>query len=126
MLKPIVSADAPAPIGPYSQAIQAGPWLFCSGQVALGPTGTEALPASVEEQAQKVMQNLQAVLAEAGANFGQVVKTSIFLQDMADFTAVNKVYASYLQAPYPARETVAVAGLPKGARVEISCIVYLG
>lgn len=126
MLTPIVSAEAPAPIGPYSQAIKAGGWLFCSGQVALGPTGQEALPTDLAEQAHKVMQNLQAVLAEAGAGFDKVVKTSIFLTDMGDFAGVNEVYSSYLTPPYPARETVAVAGLPRGARVEISCVAYLG
>jgi 2-iminobutanoate/2-iminopropanoate deaminase len=125
MLTPIVSKDAPAPIGPYSQAIQAGGWLFCSGQVALGPTGNEPLPEDLADQAHKVMQNLQAVLAQAGATFSQVVKTSIFLRDMADFAVVNEVYASYLQQPYPARETVAVAGLPRNARVEISCVAYI-
>lgn len=126
MLTPIVSAEAPAPIGPYSQAIAANGWLYCSGQVALGPTGQESLPSDLTEQAHKVMQNLRAVLEQAGAGFDKVVKTSIFLTDMADFAAVNEVYSSYLTPPYPARETVAVAGLPRGARVEISCVAYLG
>jgi len=126
MHTPINSALAPAPIGPYSQAIKVEGWLFCSGQVALGPIGTEPLPASLEDQAHIVMKNLQAVLQEAGATFSQVVKTSIFLTDMAHFATVNQIYALYLTEPYPARETVAVTGLPKGALVEISCIAFMG
>ena len=126
MLQAVTSPDAPPPIGPYSQAIRVGSMLFCSGQVALGTTGQEPLPHSVSEQTQRVMENLKVVLEAAGATFAHVAKTSIFLIDMADFAAVNEVYASYLTAPYPARETVAVVGLPRGARVEISCIAHIG
>jgi len=126
MFSVVHTADAPAPIGPYSQALKAGGWLFCSGQVALGPTGNEPLPEDLTQQAHKVMQNLKAVLSNAGGSFSNVIKTSIFLRDMADFAIVNDVYASYLTEPFPARETVAVSGLPRNAKVEISCIAYLG
>ncbi len=122
----ILSEKAPAPIGPYSQAIAAGGLLFCSGQVALGPTGTEPLPFTVEDQCRKVMENLKEVLQAGGSGFDRVVKTTIYLNDMDDFAGVNKVYASYFQPPYPARETVAVVGLPKGALVEISVIATVG
>jgi 2-iminobutanoate/2-iminopropanoate deaminase len=121
----VISDKAPAPIGPYSQAIVAGGLVFCSGQVALGPTGTEALPFTVADQCRKAMENLKEVLAAAGSGFENVVKTTIYLSDMDDFADVNEVYASYLTAPYPARETVAVVGLPKGALVEISVIATL-
>ena len=121
---PIRSDKAPAPIGPYSQAIKSGGMIFCSGQVALGPNGDEALPDDVAEQAEQVMQNLAHVLGAAGASLADVVKTSIFLLDMADFAAVNAVYARHMALPYPARETVAVLGLPRGAKVEISCIAF--
>ena len=126
MLTAITSPLAPPPIGPYSQAIRVGNMLFCSGQVALGTTGQEALPQSLSEQTHLVMENLKAVLEAGEASFANVAKTSIFLIDMADFAAVNEVYATYLTPPYPARETVAVAGLPRGARVEISCIAHVG
>ena len=126
MLRNIVSDEAPAPVGPYSQAIKAGPMLFISGQVALGPTGQEALPEGVAAQATKVMDNISAILAEAGAGWGHVCKASIFLTTMADFATVNAIYEQYLALPYPARETVAVVGLPKGAFVEISVTAYMG
>ena len=126
MLTPILSDRAPAPIGPYSQAIRAGALLFVSGQVALGPTGQEALPEGINAQAEKVMDNISAILKVAGADWGQVCKTTIFLRTMEDFAAVNKIYESRLVSPYPARETVSVSGLPKGALVEISVTAYLG
>ena len=126
MLFPIESTIAPKPIGPYSQAIRMGHnLLFVSGQIALGPTGNEPLPEGIEAQTEQVMLNLSAILHQAGTDFSRVVKTSIFLLDMADFPKVNEIYASFLKAPYPARETVAVAGLPKGALIEISCIVSI-
>jgi 2-iminobutanoate/2-iminopropanoate deaminase len=125
-MDPIRSPLAPPPIGPYSQAVKAGGWLFCSGQVALGPTGQELLPRDIEEQAQQVLKNLQAVLLEAGTTTASVVKTTIYLRDMNDFAAVNAIYSTYFAEPFPARETVAVAGLPRGAKVEISCVAYLG
>lgn len=123
--KIIQSSDAPAPIGPYNQAVQSGSFLFISGQIALIP-GTDTLDnASLTEETHRVMQNLKAILSEAGIGFEQVLKTSIFLTDMNFFAEVNAVYASYFTEQFPARETIAVQGLPKGVRVEISMIAVV-
>lgn len=123
MAKQIINTpDAPAPIGPYNQAIKTGNMLFISGQVALIPGTGELVSGSVADEAHRVMQNLQAILSAAGMNFSQVVKTTIFLSDMNLFAAVNEVYGSYFSGDYPARETVAVKGLPKNVNVEISMI----
>ncbi|MBX7180901.1 MAG: RidA family protein [Bacteroidia bacterium] len=118
----IQSPAAPAPIGPYSQAVKAGNFLFLSGQIALDPATGELKMDSVEVETQQVMKNLQAVLQQAGLDFNHVVKTTIFLMDMNDFATVNTIYGSYFQGDFPARETVQVAGLPKGVRVEISMV----
>lgn len=118
----IQTQNAPAPIGPYNQAIEAGGMLFISGQIALDPQTGTLIMDTVETETEKVMQNLQAILLEADLSFEHVVKTSIFLSDMAHFTTVNTIYARYFSANYPARETVAVAGLPRGVNVEISMI----
>ncbi len=118
----ITTDQAPAAIGPYSQGIQAGGFVFLSGQTPLDPGTGVMVEGSVEEQAVRVLENLGAVLAAAGLGFEDVVKTTVFLRDMADFAAVNGVYAKYFPQPYPARSTVAVAGLPKDARVEIEAI----
>ena len=118
----ITTDQAPAAIGPYSQGIQAGSFVFLSGQTPLDPGTGVLVEGSVEEQAVRVLENLGAVLAAAGLGFEDVVKTTVFLRDMADFAAVNGVYAKYFPQPYPARSTVAVAGLPKDARVEIEAI----
>lgn len=120
--KIIQSNQAPAPIGPYNQAVQSGSFLFISGQIALIP-GTDTLDnATLTDETHRVMQNLKAILQEAGIGFEQVLKTSIFLTDMNFFAEVNSVYASYFSEQFPARETVAVQGLPKGVRVEIAMI----
>jgi 2-iminobutanoate/2-iminopropanoate deaminase len=113
---------APAPIGPYSQAILAGNELFCSGQIAIDPASGELRGTDAASQTEQVLRNLGAVLEAAQMNYTNVVKTTIFLVDMNDFTAVNEVYAKYFDASKPARSTVAVAALPKGARVEIEAI----
>ncbi|HET6894240.1 MAG TPA: RidA family protein [Candidatus Baltobacteraceae bacterium] len=113
---------APAPIGPYSQAILAGNELFCSGQIAIDPATGELSGADAAAQAQRVLKNLGAVLEAAQMSYGNVVKTTIFLVDMNDFASVNEVYAKYFDAAKPARSTIAVAALPKGARVEIEAI----
>lgn len=113
---------APAPIGPYSQAVRSGKELFCSGQIALDPTSGILVEGDVAAQAEQVLKNLGAVLAAGGYEFDDVVKTTIFLIDMTDFAAVNDVYAKFFGNSKPARSTVAVAGLPKGARVEIDAI----
>ena len=118
----IETKNAPAPIGPYSQAVEVNGMIFTSGQIAIDPATGAYTPASIEEEAELVMKNLQALLEAAGCSFANVVKTGIFLQSMNDFAAVNEVYAKYMVAPFPARETVEVAKLPKGAKVEISMI----
>lgn len=121
----IKTADAPAPIGPYNQAVKTGNLLFISGQIALIPGEEILLEGSIAEETVQVMKNLQAILTEAGAGFANVVKTTIFLSDMSLFAAVNEVYGSYFTGDYPARETVAVKGLPKNVNVEISMIASL-
>ncbi len=118
----INTKDAPAPIGPYNQAVVAGNFLFVSGQIALLPGTDNLANKSIEEEATQVMNNLKAILVEAGVDFSNVVKTTIFLSDMSLFAEVNNIYASYFTGNYPARETVAVKGLPKNVNVEISMI----
>src|SRR6185369_6139096 len=113
-LKAISTDSAPAAIGPYSQAVQAGDLLFCSGQIALDPTTGEMLQGDVVLQAEQVMENIAAVLVAAGAGFADVVKTTIFLVDMGDFAAVNEVYRRRFVSHKPARSTVAVKSLPRG------------
>jgi len=117
--------NAPAPIGPYSQAVSAGNMLFLSGQICIEPSSGNLIQGSIEEETHQVMKNITALLDEAGSSFEKVVKTSIFLMDMADFPRVNEVYGSYFSGNYPARETVQVAGLPKSVRVEISMIALI-
>jgi len=116
---------APAAIGPYSQAIRAGGLVFTAGQIGLDP-GTGELVDGVVAQAERALRNLTAVLDAAGTSFERVVKTTIFLADMGDFAAVNEAYAAHVSSPYPARSTVAVRELPKGALVEIEAIALVG
>jgi 2-iminobutanoate/2-iminopropanoate deaminase len=121
----IATSNAPAAIGPYSQAIRIGDTLYTSGQIPIDPKTSEFVPGGIAEQTTQVMENLQAVLAEAGLSMAQVVKTTVFLKDMKDFAAMNAVYAKYLAASGaipPARSTVQVAALPKDALVEIEVI----
>lgn len=125
----ITTASAPAPIGPYNQAILSGNLLFISGQIAIDPATGELVKGDIREETHQVMKNLKAILAQAGMDFGQVVKTTIFLTDMHQFAQVNEVYGSYFpatlpdgQSGYPARETVQVSALPKFVNVEISMI----
>lgn len=121
----VITENAPAPIGPYNQAVIAGNMLFISGQIGLVP-GTETLiNTSIKEETEQVMQNLQSILIASGATFNQVVKTTIFLSGMEHFSAVNEVYGKYFTGDYPARETVAVKGLPRNVNVEISMIAAL-
>ncbi len=120
----IKTVKAPAPIGPYSQAVKAGNMLFVSGQIAIEPTTGELKTSSIEEQTEQIMKNIEAIISEAGYNFSHIIKTSIFLTSMNDFTRVNEIYSKYFTADFPARETVAVAGLPKGVNVEISVTAY--
>lgn len=116
---------APQAIGPYSQAVRAGNMVFVSGQIPLNPETNEMVSGTIGEETHRVMMNLRAILEEAGMDLSNVIKTTIFLKTMDDFAQVNEVYASYFKGDYPARETVAVAGLPKNARVEISVIASL-
>jgi len=123
MIKTIVNTEnAPAPIGPYNQAILCGDMLFISGQVALKPGSTVLANKDIIEETHQVMKNLQSILSEAKMNFNNVVKTTIFLSDMELFNQVNDIYGSYFDNDFPARETIAVKGLPKNANVEISMI----
>jgi 2-iminobutanoate/2-iminopropanoate deaminase len=122
MKQVIHSEHAPKALGPYSQAIKANGMIFCSGQVGLVPSPGEFAGNDVATQCQQVMENLKAVLTEAGSSFDKVVKTTIYLIDMGDFATVNEIYAEYFSAAPPARETVAVKTLPKNALVEISVI----
>lgn len=116
---------APEAIGPYSQATKAGGFLFTAGQIALDPATMQVVEGDVIAQAERVMLNLAAVLANGGCGWSDVVKTTIFLADMSDFAKVNEVYARHLGNTKPARSTVAVAGLPRGVRVEVECIAKL-
>ena len=118
----VYSAHAPEPIGPYSQAIQAGNMLFISGQIAIQQSSGNIITGTIEEETKQVMINLSEVLKAAGLDFSNVVKTSIFLKDMNNFPKVNAIYGAYFQANPPARETVEVSRLPKDVNVEISCI----
>ncbi|MEI2747795.1 MAG: RidA family protein [Ferruginibacter sp.] len=126
MSKIIVQTNqAPAPIGPYNQAVKAGGLLFISGQIALDPQTGELVAGSTADETHQVMKNLAAILKEAGLGFEQVAKTTIFLSSMDLFAEVNQVYGQYFSGDYPARETVAVKGLPKNVNVEISMIAAL-
>jgi 2-iminobutanoate/2-iminopropanoate deaminase len=118
----VASASAPAAIGPYSQAVKAGGMVYCSGQIALDPATMQMVGNTAAEQAERVLQNLEAVLRAAGSSFDHVVRTTIYLVSMADFAAVNEVYGKRFPGHKPARATVAVKELPKGGLVEIDCI----
>lgn len=118
------SGSAPAPIGPYSQAIEAGPYVFLSGQIALDAASGQLVGSTPAEQTEKIMDNIRAVLIAAGAGLDQIVKTTIFLTDMKAFAEVNAVYERRLEGHRPARSTVAVSALPKGALVEIECVAF--
>lgn len=123
MNKTIINTlNAPAPIGPYSQAVKTGNMLFISGQIALVPDTGELAMTDITMETYQVMHNLKAILQEAGMNFNNVVKTTIFLSDMVLFSDVNEVYGKYFNTTFPARETIAVKGLPKNVNVEISMI----
>ncbi|UPK70596.1 RidA family protein [Chitinophaga filiformis] len=123
MEKQIINTkNAPAPIGPYNQAIQKGNLLFVSGQIALNPDTNQLVLDDIKTETHQVMKNLKGILSEAGMDFDNVLKTTIFIMNMNDFAQINEVYGSYFTGDYPARETVQVAALPKGVNVEISVI----
>lgn len=121
----ITSAHAPAAIGPYSQAIKTGDLIFTAGQVPLDPATGQMVSGGIQEQTQRVLENLGAVLAAAGSSFEGVIKTNVFLKSMSDFAAMNEVYGRYFTGAAPARSTVAVADLPRGALVEIECVALV-
>jgi|SRR5690625_116742 len=123
MVKEIHTENAPAAIGPYSQAIEAGDFIYVSGQIPVEPATGEVVE-GIEEQTHQVLKNLKAILTEAGATFSQVVKFTIYLASIDDFATVNEIYGSYLEKPYPARATVEVSRLPKDVLVEMDVVVY--
>lgn len=123
---PVATTSAPAAIGPYSQAVRAGDFLYASGQIPLDPTTGTITEGGITAQTHQVFQNLAAVLAAGGASFDRVVKTTVYLADMGDFGAVNEVYAGYFSQPFPARATIQAAALPRNVRVEIDVVAYLG
>ncbi len=125
MKKIINTAKAPKPIGPYNQAVMTNNTLFVSGQIPMNPATAELVKGDVKEQTRMVMENIKAILKEAGMDFSDVVKCSIFISDMKDFPMINEVYGQYFGDDAPARETVQVAGLPLGVDVEISCIAII-
>jgi reactive intermediate/imine deaminase len=126
-LKAVITQEAPAPVGPYNQAVIAGGWLYCSGQIPLNPaTGAMVGEGNVEAETRQVLRNLKAVLQEAGTDPSHVVRTTVFLVDLGDFQAVNAIYAEMFgDGVSPARACVQVAALPKGSKVEIDCIAWL-
>jgi 2-iminobutanoate/2-iminopropanoate deaminase len=126
MKEVVFTKNAPAAIGPYSQGMKAGNMLFTAGQIAIIPESGEVYSGDIKSETNLVMQHLKAILKEAGMTFNNVIKCSIFLNDLNDFADVNEVYGSYFEAPYPVRETVEVSKLPKGVNVEISLIAMAG
>ena len=126
MIRETVSTDkAPKAIGPYAQAIKAGEFIYTAGQIPIDPQSGNLIAGGIAEQTRQVMENLKAVLEAAGSSLGKVVKATVFLKNMADFTALNEVYGEYLGAAKPARSTVAVAELPRGALVEIDFVALV-
>ena len=121
--QPIATDSAPAAIGPYSQAVRSGNQVFLSGQIPLDPATGQLVEGDIATQSRRVFDNLAAVCAAAGGSLDQVVRVGIYLMDLADFAAVNAVMADYFTAPYPARSTIQVSGLPRGARVEVDAIL---
>ena len=122
MKKIISTSDAPAAVGPYSQAVRVGSTIYCAGQIPLDPKSGQIVSGGIDTQTRRVMDNITAVLKAEGLTFDHIVKTTIFLMDLNDFQTVNEIYGSYFKGQPPARSTVQVAGLPKGARVEIEVI----
>jgi len=123
--KALTTADAPAAIGPYSQAVTAGDFLFASGQIPLDPATGQLVDGGIAEQTHRVFKNLAAILAAAGIGFEKVVKTNVYLSDMTDFAAMNEIYGTYFPAPAPARATIQAARLPRDVKVEIDFVAYL-
>jgi reactive intermediate/imine deaminase len=125
-MKSITTPEAPAAIGTYSQAVRAGDFVFLSGQIPLDPKTTKLVEGPFEDHVRRVFDNLRAVCKEAGGDFDRVARVTVYLTDLANFTKVNEVMASYFNEPYPARAAIGVASLPRGCAVEIDAIMYLG
>ena len=125
MREAVATEKAPKAIGPYSQAVRMGNLLFCSGQIPLDPATGQLVSGDIAAQTRQIFANLGAILAEAGASFDRVARTTVYLADMNDFAAMNDVYATFFSAPAPARSTIQAAGLPRNARVEIDVIAVL-
>jgi 2-iminobutanoate/2-iminopropanoate deaminase len=126
MFGPVTTPDAPGAIGPYSQAVRAGDFVFLSGQIPLDPGTGQLVAGGIAEQTHQVLKNLGAVLEAAGTSYAGVVKTTVYLADMGEFTAMNEIYGTYFPSPAPARATVQAARLPRDVRVEIDAVAYLG
>ena len=126
MFGPVTTPDAPGAIGPYSQAIRAGDFVYLSGQIPLDPRTGQLVTGGIGEQTHQVLKNLGAVLKAAGTSYAGVVKTTVYLADMGEFTAMNEIYGTYFSSPAPARATVQAARLPRDVRVEIDAVAYLG
>lgn len=125
MRQAVSTSSAPQAIGPYSQAVRAGELLFVSGQIPLDPASGALIEGSIADQTRQIFENLRAILAAAGASLDHVVRTTVYLADMADFAAMNEVYGTFFASPAPARSTVQAAGLPRNARIEIDAIASL-
>ena len=126
MLEAVSTASAPKALGPYSQAIRAGQFLFVSGQVPVDPATGDLVAGPIADQTRRALQNIGEILTAAGGSFQQVVRTTVYLADLADFPAMNETYATFFTAPQPARSTIQAAKLPKDARIEIDVIAFLG
>jgi 2-iminobutanoate/2-iminopropanoate deaminase len=126
MLSGVSTGSAPRALGPYSQAIQAGQFLFVSGQVPIDPATGEMVPGDIAAQTRRVLQNIGEILSAGGASFQRVVRTSVYLADLSDFAAMNDVYATFFTPPQPARSTIQAARLPRDARIEVDVIAFLG
>jgi 2-iminobutanoate/2-iminopropanoate deaminase len=126
MFEAVSTNSAPKALGPYSQAIRAGQFLFVSGQVPIDPSTGEFVAGSIAQQTRRALQNIGEILKAAGSSFQQVVRTTVYLADLADFPAMNEAYATFFTAPQPARSTIQAAKLPKDARIEIDVIAFLG
>jgi 2-iminobutanoate/2-iminopropanoate deaminase len=126
MLSAVTTGAAPKALGPYSQAIRAGQFLFVSGQVPIDPATGDLIQGSIADQTRRALQNIGEILTAGGASFQQVVRTTVYLADLSDFTAMNDVYATFFTAPQPARSTIQAARLPRDARIEIDMIAFLG
>ena len=126
MIEPVSTPSAPAALGPYSQAIRAGQFLFVSGQVPIDPATGNLVTGTIADQARRALQNVGEILEAGGSSFSQVVRTTVYLADLTDFPAMNEVYATFFTAPQPARSTIQAAKLPRDARIEIDVIAFLG